>query len=70
MVEITEDKLDYVIDHIGKSVKCMAKAMEALEELKEHSGSEDSYDDEDRYEHERSRHRMGGSRPRGRYDRY
>lgn len=71
MIEITEDKIDNLLEHMGKGIKYFAKAMECLEEMKDGNSRErDDYDDED-YEDERygnrSKKRYGG---RGRYSRY
>lgn len=37
VVEITEDKMDSLIEHMSKGIKCFMRAMECLEELKEYS---------------------------------
>lgn len=79
IVEITEDKLDGLLEHMGRGIKCFHKAMECLEEMKEgshygHRMEDESrndyprgsrYDDE-RYD-DRYGHRRGGG---GRYGRY
>lgn len=44
MIEIKEEKIDTVMEHIGKSIKCLTKVAECLEEMKD-GGYED--DDED-----------------------
>lgn len=79
MIEITEDKMDGIIEHIGKGLKCFHKAMECLEELKEESryGERDDDYEDDEYMSERYGNRgrymnrygnrRGGS---GRYSRY
>lgn len=79
IVEITEDKLDGLLEHMGKGIKCFHKAMECLEEMKEgsHYGRRmadefhDDYPHDGRYDDERyddryNRRRGGG----GRYGRY
>lgn len=77
IVEITEDKVDYVIEHMSRGIQCIGKAVECLEELKEHRsehrmGGRQMYDDYDDYDYERKRRH--GSSPvedgRGRYSRY
>lgn len=71
MIEITEDKFDYALEHLSKGIKCLTKGIEMFEEMKESSRHEE-YD-------ERSRHRYGGMREdydrerfrgEGRYSRY
>ena len=52
VIEITEDKVDNMMEHIGKSIKCLNKVAECLEELK--SGEPHEHDDED-YEYDRFR---------------
>ena len=47
VVEITEDKMDNLIDHMSKGLKCFNKAMECLEDLKEHSSMNERYEDDD-----------------------
>ena len=72
MIEITEDKMESMLDHMSKGIRCFTKVMEYLEEAKtsRHSSDDDDDYDDDGYFHEethRRKHRMGG---RGRYDRY
>lgn len=75
MVEISEDKIDNMMEHIGKSIKCLSKVAECLEDIK--GGSDYDYDDdEERDEYAaggRNMYRQGG-RSRyargGRYGRY
>ena len=71
MIEITEDKMESMLDHMSKGIRCFTKVMEYLEEAKtSHRSSDDDDDYDDSYSHEETRrhkHRMGG---RGRYDRY
>lgn len=68
MIEITEDKIDNLIEHASKVAKCIHKMIESLEEMKD-DGYNDDYEDYDRSERHGSRdkYKMGG---RGRYDRY
>lgn len=79
IVEITEDKLDGLLEHMGRGIKCFHKAMECLEEMKEgsHYGrrmtdehhddySHDGRYDDERYDDHYGRRRGGG----GRYGRY
>jgi len=47
VVEITEDKMDNLIDHMSKGLKCFNKAMECIEDLKEHSSMNEHYEDDD-----------------------
>lgn len=80
IVEITEDKVDSMIEHMAKGLKCFNKAIECLEDAKSgarmnrrssDAGSriddefDDEYDDE-RYGNRGSRYNRGG----GRYSRY
>ena len=83
IVEITEDKLDGLLEHMGRGIKCFHKAMECLEEMKEGTHYGHRMDDEsrDEYPHDgnydnryggdyygdRYGHRRGGG---GRYGRY
>ena len=55
VIEITEDKFDDAIEHMTKGIKCLSKAVEMFEEMKE-SSRHDGYDER----FERSRHRMVG----------
>lgn len=48
IVEITEDKIDNLMEHVGKSMKCLHKVAECLEELKDNRSEEYDYDDEER----------------------
>lgn len=83
VVEIAEDKMDNLIDHMSKGLKCFNKAMECLEDLKERSYMNERYEDDDyedddwneRYGNrggrsENSRVGMRRSRSGGRYSRY
>ena len=83
IVEITEDKMDNLIEHMSKGLKCFNKAMECLEDLKEHSSMNERYEDDDyedddwdgRYGNRGGRSRNGrvGTRRSnggGRYSRY
>lgn len=75
VIEITEDKFDDAIEHMTKGIRCLSKAVELFEDMKQ-SSRHDGYDEYS----ERSRHRMGGYgspdtdreqyRSGGRYDRY
>lgn len=80
IVEITEDKVDNIIEHMSKGLKCFNKAIECLEDARGGSymnrrssdaGSRinddfDDYDDDERYGNRGMRHNRGG----GRYSRY
>lgn len=66
MIEITEDKVDNVIEHISKGLKCMNKALDCMESLKEHNHKE--FDDEEDEEDDYSRHKE--KRNKSRYSRY
>ena len=48
VIEIEEDKIDNVIEHVAKSIKCLSKVAECLEEMKGH----EDYETEDDYERE------------------
>lgn len=50
VIEITEDKVDSLIEHVSKGLKCFNKAMDCLEKIKENS-SHDNYEEDD-YEDE------------------
>lgn len=50
MIEISEDKIDNMMEHIGKGIKCLSKVAECLEEMKESSELyEEEYHHRDRY---------------------
>ncbi len=79
MIEITEDKFENIIEHLGKGLKYMSKAMECLDDIKDRSKTktmnydiEDDYDDYDsddsRYGNRNRQERTRNHR--GRYDRY
>lgn len=75
MIEISEDKIDNVMEHVGKSIKCLTKVAECLEEMK--SDGYSTEDDDDDYEQFRGGGRRmyrGGGREMyrggGRYSRY
>lgn len=85
MVELTEDKLDALMSHVGKGLKSLNKVVECLAEMKEHHGGNYDYEDEDEDDDEafderygnrsanRPIHRYGGRRMNaggGRYSRY
>lgn len=76
VIEIEEDKVDNMMEHIGKSIKCLHKVVECLEDMKSTGHQEE--DDED-YDYEQFRgggrrmYRDGGRemyRGGGRYNRY
>lgn len=54
MIEITENKFDSLAEHVAKSLHCMKKAFECIEELRE-GYDEEGYDNEDEndYDYER-----------------
>lgn len=58
MIEVTEDKVDNLIEHMGKGLRCFSKAMECLEEMKEGTSGEERYDDDD-HENEEYNERYG-----------
>lgn len=83
MVEITEDKIDNLLEHMGKGIKCFNKAMECLESIKEDSRMNERYDEDEEYDYEMNERygnrggRSGSSRygmrrgsGSGRYSRY
>lgn len=83
IVEITEDKVDNIIEHMSKGLKCFNKAIECLEDARSGShmnrrssdaGSriDDDFDDYDDYDdNERYGNRgMRRNRGGGRYSRY
>lgn len=79
MIEITEDKVDNLIEHLSKGLHCMTKVMECLEDLKDGSNMNERYDDdeedyryEERYGNRGRSGNMGMRRYRGggRYSRY
>lgn len=75
IVEITEDKLDNIVDHMAKGIKYFNKAIECLDEVRQESRHEaryggrydDEYDDEEERRHYRDNNRR---RDIGRYSRY
>ena len=74
MIEISEDKIDHITEHLNKGMRCLAKVAQCFEEIRDgHDGydEEDDYDEyaiggrrNDRYESRRMN--RGG----GRYSRY
>lgn len=75
IVEITEDKLDNIVDHMAKGIKYFNKAIECLDEVRQESRHEaryggkydDNYDDEEERRYYRDNNRR---RDIGRYSRY
>lgn len=75
IVEITEDKLDNIVDHMAKGIKYFNKAIECLDEVRQESRHEaryggkydDNYDDEEERRYYRDSNRR---RDIGRYSRY
>lgn len=75
VVEITEDKLDNIVDHMAKGIKYFNKAIECLDEVRQESHHEakyggrynDDYDDEEERRYSRDNNRR---RDIGRYSRY
>lgn len=68
MIEISESKYDNLVDHVSKSIKCLGKVMQCLEEL---DSSEDESNMDDEYlENYNSRNSHSRNRVRGRYSRY
>lgn len=75
VVEITEDKLDNIVEHMAKGIKYFNKAIECLDEVRQDSHERSRYreDDYDDYEDERRMYRGGGKAMRrggGRYSNY
>lgn len=54
MIEISEDKIDSLVEHVSKSIKCLDKVAECLEEMRG-----ESYEDKDEYD-KRDRYAAGG----------
>lgn len=52
MIEISEDKVDNLLEHMTKGVKCFAKAIDCLEDIKEDSRMRSRYEDGGVYEPE------------------
>lgn len=67
MIEITEDKLDNVLEHIGKSIKCLTKVAECIEEMRAEGYEPDDDDEREKYEY--GGHGMSGGSSRRRYAR-
>lgn len=80
IIEITEDKVDNVIEHMSKGLKYFNKAIECLEEAKTRSSMNkrssnydrmdedfEDYEDEERYGNRGGRRNNRGG---GRYSRY
>ncbi len=83
MIEISEDKMDNLLEHMGRGVKCIAKAMECLEDMRsgdsyhERYGNRENEMDDDNDElysgsrlDNRYGNRYGRRRGMGRYSRY
>lgn len=72
VIEISEDKMDGLIECVGKAFKYITKTMECLEEMKEHSSEEDDYYDDEEDDKRDMMKRGGRRRMRqgGRYNRY
>ena len=56
MIEISEDKIDSLVEHVSKSIKYLGKVAECLEEMRS-----EGYEDEDEYD-ERDKYAAGGGR--------
>ena len=73
MIEIKEDDISNVITNVGKSIRCMNKVLECLENIKDKSNRTIGYDDDDDDEEDddeygtRDRHNR---HKKGRYGRY
>ena len=73
MIEIKEDDISNVITNVGKSIRCMNKVLECLENIKDKSNRTIGYDDDDDDEEDDDKY---GTRDRhnrhkkGRYGRY
>lgn len=60
MIEISEDKLDSMVDCIAKSIKHLSKVAEMFEDLKDERYYDNDDDDEDDdYEHLPKRRSLG-----------
>lgn len=75
VIEITEDKVDSMMEHIGKSIKCLNHVAECLEEMKSggHHEEDDDYEYDQFRDGGRRMYRGGGRemyRGGGRYNRY
>lgn len=73
MIEITEDKMDNVLDCMKKGINYLNKAMECAEYIKTNKRhSMGNYDDEDDYDEDEryARHGSRSSRGRSRYSNY
>ena len=65
MIEIKEDDISNVITNVGKSIRCMNKVLECLENIKDKSNRTIGYDDDEYGTRDRhNRHK------KGRYGRY
>ena len=70
MIEVSEDKIDNLMEHVGKSIKCLTKVAECLEAMKEEDDYEEEYDRVLPEEKIKAIHRMGRRGLSGRYSRY
>ena len=68
MIEVSEDKIDNLMEHITKSIKCLTKVAECLEDMKEGEDYDEEYDRI--LPEERLRHRMNKRGISGRYGKY
>lgn len=70
VTEITEDKIDNLMEHMTRGLKCFNKAIECLESIKElhHSKYDDDDDEDDDYE--RYNHKSQERKNKGRYSHY
>lgn len=50
MVEISEDKINNLVEHVSKSIRCLSKVAECLEEIREGDYEDDEeYEDRDKF---------------------
>lgn len=69
VIELSESKYDSLVEHIGKGLKCLGKAMQCLEELND---SEDDSNADDEYIRSEymNRNNRSHNRMHSRYSRY
>ena len=70
MIEVSEDKIDNLMEHVGKSIKCLTKVAECLEAMKEEDDYDEEYDKVLPEEKIRAMRRMNKRGMSGRYSRY
>lgn len=67
MIEITEEKVDGLLEHLEKGIHCLSKVKDCLEEMKDGSSYNERFDedDEEYYRREERYGNRGGSRSSG-----